>query len=157
MKIQWQWKLLSEFKPLELYQVWQQREKIFTIEQNEVYLDADGYDIDAWHLQGLGDAGQLIAYARVLLPEHNHGVLSFGRVCVDAQYRRRGIADRLVTQLFSKIKESQYCNFPLHISAQQYLVNFYKKHGFECHGDVYYDGNIPHIGMDTFLSCHGRK
>jgi ElaA protein len=33
------------------------------------------------------------------------------------------------------------------ISAQQYLINFYEKHGFEVEGDIYDEDGIPHVQM----------
>ena len=33
------------------------------------------------------------------------------------------------------------------ISAQQYLIKFYEKHGFEVEGDIYDEDGIPHVQM----------
>ena len=146
--IKWQWKLLQEMTPLEIYLVLQHRESIFVVEQNDVYLDADGIDIDAWHLMGLNENNTLIAYARVILPDSNNEVLRFGRLAIAKEYRGLGYSGAAIEQIFSRIRKSKCNNYNIEISAQSHLKNMYEKFGFVAVGDIFYMGSsIPHIKM----------
>ena len=145
--IQWKWKLLQEMSPLEVYEVIQHREKIFVVEQNDVYLDADGIDLDAWHLMGINEDNVLISYARVILPDATNNVIKFGRLAVTKEYRGLGYSGLAIEQIFDRIYHSKYNNCIIEILAQSHLKNMYEKFGFETVGEVFNMGSIPHIKM----------
>lgn len=147
MKITFEWKLFDEFKPAELYAVLQLRGKIFAVEQNEAFLDADGADINAWHLLGWSNEGNLIAYSRVILPKNKNEDIKFGRVAVDLKHRKKGIATQLVNKIFLRIEQSSYNNSQIQISAQLYLKDFYTTFGFRSSEEIHYAGKLPHITM----------
>ena len=50
----------------DLYDIMALRQKVFIIEQNCPYLDADGKDLSAMHLMGRDNDGELVAYTRLL-------------------------------------------------------------------------------------------
>ena len=145
--IQWKWKLLQEMSPLEVYEIIQHREKIFVVEQNDVYLDADGIDLDAWHLMGINEDNVLIAYARVILPDDTNNVIKFGRLAVAKECRGLGYSRLAIEEIFSRILDSKYNNYNIEISAQSHLTKMYEKFGFESVGEVFNMGSIPHIKM----------
>ena len=61
----------DQLSPLELYGILQLRSRVFVVEQNCVYGDVDGLDVDAWHLLAYGEGEKrptLAGYLRVLLP-----------------------------------------------------------------------------------------
>ncbi|MBB2488283.1 GNAT family N-acetyltransferase, partial [Mitsuaria sp. WAJ17] len=57
---------MDELDARTLYAVLRLRAEVFVVEQRCVYLDPDGQDLQAWHLLGLTEDGQLQAYARLL-------------------------------------------------------------------------------------------
>jgi ElaA protein len=137
-------KQFSELLVTELYQILQLRSEIFVVEQNCVYLDADGKDDKAIHLLGYTD-GKLVAYARIFKPGDYFENASIGRVVVDKKYRMHGYGQVLVS------KAIQVCNElygkPITISAQQYLERFYTSLGFKTVSEMYLEDDIPHIEM----------
>ncbi|MEM6965186.1 MAG: GNAT family N-acetyltransferase [Bacteroidota bacterium] len=131
----------------EFYACMALRQEVFVVEQDCPYLDADGKDQAAWHLTGFDGDGKLIAYSR-LLPA---GVAykkyaSIGRVVTSPAIRGQGMGIALMNT------SKDWCNKlfpnqPVKISAQTYLLKFYKNLGFEPVGKEYLEDNIPHIGM----------
>ena len=131
----------------ELYDLMVLRQKVFVVEQNCPYLDADGKDRAAWHLTGRDEKGQLIAYAR-LLPK---GVAykeypSLGRVVTAPGVRGRGVGRQLMEQTLQWM-EKLFPNEDVKISAQCYLEKFYKNLGFQITGKQYLEDGIPHFPM----------
>lgn len=155
MNIFWAFKPFSELNLTELYQILALRQKVFMLEQQDIYLDADGKDLNAIHVVGYSDNGnadkRIIAYARIIFPESNQNqqnIVSFGRVIVDKAHRGNGLAKILIQQILDYLKkDGVYSVCPIKISAQAYLIDFYKNFGFETLGEIYLDGTIPHIDM----------
>jgi ElaA protein len=147
MHLHWIWKTFNELSPHELYAMWHLRETVFIVEQNEVYLDADGQDIHSWHLLGYSPSNELIAYARVILPHQENDSIHFGRVIVKHEYRGKGLARQMVKTILDKIAQSAYKHHSIEISAQAHLEKFYSDFGFRPFGNMYYEGKIPHIAM----------
>ena len=142
--LEWQLKEFSELSLNELYAILQLRQQVFVVEQQAIYLDADGADLSALHLM-LWEHGALIAYARILSPEAES--VHFGRVCVRSSARHAALGTKLVQQVLAEIK-ARYGAAHIVISAQQYLREFYQKLGFVAlsAGYVTEDG-IPHLDM----------
>lgn len=152
MTISWTYQSFSELKNTELYEILALRQKIFIVEQQDIYLDADSKDLNAIHLMGYDDDAdkKIIAYARIIFPdaENNHqNTASFGRVIVDKSYRGIGLAKILIQYILDYLQNSDYSKYPVKISAQIYLIDFYKSFGFKTLGETYLDGTIEHIDM----------
>lgn len=149
MKITWVWKKFYDLTPAELYAILQHRGKIFAVEQNEAYLDADGKDIHAMHLMGWLEKGEnnFVAYSRIFLPNEINEPIKFGRVSVSKEYRNLGIAADLVQQIFLFIENSKFKSHEFLISAQQHLLAYYEDFCFQGFGDIHYEGRIPHKMM----------
>lgn len=131
----------------ELYDIMALRQLIFAVEQNCPYLDADGKDLDGWHLMGRNREGDLVAYTR-LLPQ---GVAyadyaSIGRVVNSDKVRGQGVGKLLMEESIAKMAEL-FPNQPVKISAQTYLLKFYTSLGFVSTGEAYLEDNIPHTVM----------
>jgi len=137
-------KRFNELSVSELYFVLKLRSEIFVVEQNCVYLDADGKDNSALHLLGYID-DKLIAYARIFEPGIYFDNASIGRVVVDVNYRRGGNGFTLVKKAIEVSKSLS--NTPITISAQQYLEKFYQALGFVTVSEMYLEDDIPHIEM----------
>ena len=148
-EMQWEWKKLNQMSTENLYQLLQLRSAVFVVEQRCAYQDLDGKDSAALHLLGWVEnekSTQLAAAARVLFP-NDFGTLSFGRVVVAPSYRNLGYGERLVAEILDYLRNSPYHNEQVIISAQHYLVNFYRKFGFQTQGEAYDEDGIIHIKM----------
>lgn len=141
----WKLQLFSELNTSEVYQILALRQQVFIVEQQDIYLDVDGKDLNATHVSGY-DGKNLIAYARILYPTQENYV-SFGRVIVDKAYRGKGLGKVLIEQILTHLQNGDYKNIPLKISAQTYLRGFYENFGFKPIGEIYLDGTIPHVDM----------
>jgi ElaA protein len=140
-------KSFSQLSLDELHRIFILRQKVFVVEQDCAYLDADGLDEKAMHLFFLSDDSKLAAYSRILpaglsYPDH----VAIGRVVVDQEFRRAGLGRDIMTEALSYINEY----FPaqkIKISAQCYLEAFYQSLGFKQQGESYLEDGIPHIAM----------
>lgn len=137
----------DQLTPGELYAIMALRQEVFVVEQNCPYLDADGKDIEAWHLMGRDERGRLLAYTR-LLPEgvSYPGYSSIGRV-VSAPAARGTGAGRLVMQRSIALCRHLFGPLPVKIGAQTYLLRFYESLGFQSTGEHYLEDGIPHTSM----------
>lgn len=143
-KCKWQWAQFLQLTAEEQYKMHQLRQKVFVVEQNCVYLDADGLDLISWHLCGWHE-NSLIAYLRVI-PHEDLGKVKIGRVVTDPSVRGQGMGKELMKQALIKIPET-FGDLAIKMSAQLYLENFYRTFGFQRFGDLYAEDGIPHIEM----------
>ena len=86
-KVNYIWKTFSDLTRDELYEMIHLRQKVFIVEQDCPYLDADFSDQDAFHLLGYDDGG-LISYLRAFPPGIKYEGASLGRIVVDDSKRR---------------------------------------------------------------------
>lgn len=146
MTITWITKSFDQLSNIELYQLLQLRLEVFSVEQNVAYQDADGKDLQAFHLLGYNAENELIAYARVLPAGVAYKELSIGRVVTSPKARGTGAG----RELFKKAMEFvniTFGNVPIRISAQSYLIKFYSSFGFKPYGEEYLEDSLPHTGM----------
>lgn len=131
----------------ELYDIMALRQAVFIVEQNCPYLDADGKDLQSWHLMGFDDDKNLVAYTR-LLPKgvSYENYASIGRVVSSASVRGQGAGKILMQESINQMKII-FPNEPVKISAQSYLLRFYESLGFESTGESYLEDDIPHTSM----------
>lgn len=131
----------------ELYDVMQLRQEVFVVEQHCAYLDADGKDRRAWHLLAYDAESCLAAYARLLPPGVSYvDYPSIGRIVTARRWRRKGAGKQLMRQAIAWC-ERLFGLRPLKISAQTYLIDFYRGFGFEPIGMPYLEDGIPHTAM----------
>ena len=145
MNINWEFKNFSELTLESLYDIMRLRQEVFVLEQNCPYLDADGKDIDSYHLLGYLNS-ELVAYLRIVNPGISFDELSFGRILTSKKIRGNGVGKLLMEE---GIKQSKiiFGNIPNRISAQKYLKKFYNIFGFKETGKEYLEDGIPHIEM----------
>lgn len=145
MNLRWEWKPFNDLTAEEVYTVLCVRQQVFVLEQECLYLDADGKDRNSFHLMGfLGD--ELVAYARIVEPGISYKEVSIGRILSSEKVRGTGAGKELMEQALSRI-ECHYGNVPVRISAQTYLLKFYQKFGFQSTGKEYLEDDIPHTEM----------
>ncbi|HEY1086649.1 MAG TPA: GNAT family N-acetyltransferase [Archangium sp.] len=139
------WLPFSSLSGREVHDVLQLRQRVFVVEQNCPYLDADGADPSCW--QGLGRVdGVLIATARIVPPGLKYMEPAIGRVVTAPEARRSGAGRALMISAIAQTKRL----FPgqdIRIGAQRYLEKFYASLGFEIVGEPYDEDGIPHVEM----------
>lgn len=127
---------------MQLYKILALRQRVFVVEQNCAYLDADGVDPACRHLWAEGDAGAVHAYGRIVPAGIKFAELSIGRVITAPEARGTGLGKELMQRALAASG-----NVPIRIGAQAHLEKFYGELGFVRASDVYDEDGIPHIEM----------
>jgi ElaA protein len=139
-------KKFEELKRKEIHDIYALRAAIFVVEQDCVYQDIDGKDLEAHHVLGTFES-KLIAYARILEKGASYAdYVSIGRIAVLEDYRSKSIGHETVRFCLDRIRDL-YLGEMIKISAQAHLENFYNQHGFKKEGHPYLEDGIPHIAM----------
>jgi ElaA protein len=132
--------LAGDLTTAQLYRLLQLRAEVFVVEQDCVYLDPDGRDLEpATRHLWIEDDGHVIAALRVLAEPG--GASSIGRVVTTSAQRSRGLAAALVKQALVDALR------PVRINAQTYLVDWYGRFGFRIAGEPFLEDGIPHTPM----------
>lgn len=148
-QLEWQWSAFDELSAHDLYTILQVRQMVFVVEQTCPYLDADGYDTQAWHLLGWATENEtkiLAAYARIFAPGIKYAESSIGRVVTHPLVRRKGLGEALMREALRRV-EQLAPGGAVRIGAQMYLEKFYEKAGFRRVSAPYDEDGIPHIEM----------
>jgi ElaA protein len=143
--IRFTWSRIDDLSARELHTIIAHRERVFIVEQNCPYQDADDYDAVSWHLACYSD-GDLAAYLRIVDAGYKYAEPSIGRVLTAKPYRGLGLGKVLMSEAMNRI-HTLYPNQNNRISAQAYLVDFYQGYGFEVCSDEYLEDDIPHVEM----------
>jgi ElaA protein len=143
----WQWTRFAGLSVDDLYDALALRSLIFVVEQDCVYMDADGIDRHAWHLLGRDSRGELLAYCRLVDIGHKYDVPSMGRVVVHPSQRGTGLGHGLVAEALRRA-DATWPGARNYISAQAHLQAFYGSHGYVPMGETYLEDDIPHIAME---------
>lgn len=128
-----------------LYDILALRCRVFIVEQVP-YLDPDGIDASAWHLQGRDGQGRLAAYLRAVDPGVKYAEPSIGRVVTHPDERGRGLGWALMREGLRRCAQT-WPGQGVRISAQAHLRRFYGALGFEPAGEIYLEDGIPHLEM----------
>ncbi|GAA0126618.1 MULTISPECIES: GNAT family N-acetyltransferase [Clostridium] len=138
-------KKFDELKLEELYEILKLRNQVFVVEQNCPYQDCDDKDKKSYHIF-LKDGKEVCSYVRVLHKGVSYDEVSIGRVVVSPKHRKGGLGRKNMLEAIDFIKNILKED-KIRISAQEYLIEFYKSLGFEPVSEVYLEDNIPHIEM----------
>jgi ElaA protein len=130
----------------QLYAILRLRSEIFVVEQNCVFLDADGKDQDCHHLMLFNDDSQLVAYARLVPAGLSYQEISIGRIITSSLVRGKGVG-RILTAAAIKACNQIYGDVPIRIGAQVYAIQFYERFGFKADGEIYDEDGIDHVEM----------
>ena len=150
--IEWHWKKFDELDIYELFEIMKIRQKVFVVEQECAYLDADKYDYKSFHLFGcLKGQTDIIAYSRVIPNGIKYEECSIGRVVIDPKHRSKGYGKLLMHETLNRI-EIEFGNIQIRMSAQEYLEKFYNGFDFIKVNEPYDEDGIPHIEMIHNLS-----
>lgn len=119
---------------------------VFVVEQNCPYPELDGKDKKADFVFGRNASGEMVACARILPAGISYPEVSIGRVANAASVRGTGAGKELMRETMQHI-ESLYGKVPIRISAQEYLLQFYRSFGFKPVSESYLEDDIPHVEM----------
>ena len=139
---------IKEFNNLnieELYQILKVRCEVFIVEQQCPYQDIDEKDKKSYHLM-VKNNNEIIGYLRIIEKNVSYDEISIGRVLVKKEYRKNKVAQNMMKEAILFI-EKELGEETIRISAQKYLINFYKNLGFKETSEEYLEDDIPHIEM----------
>ncbi len=126
--------------PQELEHVREIREKVFIMEQNVPEdVEIDQYEDSSNHIVALLDE-EFIGTARWRKTEDG---IKLERFAVLKEKRGLGIGKKLVEFILEKIKNESF----VYLHAQDHVISFYKKFGFNPVGKHFYEGGISHQKM----------
>lgn len=144
----WKIKTFDELTVPELYKIIKARIDIFVVEQNAPYSDLDDYDQKAMHLWAETKEGELLAYCRLFNSGIKYKEASIGRVISTPIARGKGYGKQLLSYAVETI-HNNFRTTKIRISAQDYLIPFYKNYGFIETETKYLEDGIPHTEMYT--------
>ena len=143
--MKWSCKAFKDLSLDEFHDIIQLREIVFVVEQDCPYLDVDGKDKDALHVFGKYE-GNIVATTRILKPGISYDEVAIGRVVTSPTVRGMGMGKQLMEESM-KFVQLHFGKVPVRISAQTYLLKYYKSFGFIETGQEYLEDNIPHFEM----------
>jgi ElaA protein len=131
---------LAEVDPVILYGILRLRSAVFVVEQDCVFLDPDGRDLEPGcrQLWLAGPDGEVVATARILDDGDRRTI---GRIVTDRAHRSAGLAARLLDHALATSAP------PWHLEAQARLAAWYERFGFEVAGAEYVEDGIAHVPM----------
>ena len=151
-QLEWRWKPFDALTTAEVYDMLAARSAVFVVEQNCVYGDIDGLDVDAWHLFAYAQGKTrpaLAGYLRVLLPGYPDDTekdVRIGRVLTTANYRGLKLGNAMLERTLEHILK-QWPDQPISLHAQAHLERFYGAFGFVPSSGVHDEDGIPHVWM----------
>jgi len=153
MELSFTWSRMDALTSLDMYEIMHARAAVFVVEQNCPYQDADGVDLQSWHLR-VRSGDELAAYARVVEPGVKYVQPSIGRVLTLQKFRSLKIGRALVAEAI-RFSEATFPGQDIKIGAQAYLQRFYESLGFRAVSDLYDEDGIPHLEMIRAASVPG--
>jgi ElaA protein len=143
--IHWRLAPFAELTAREVHDLLQLRAEVFVVEQDCVFQDVDGADVDSWHLLGT-DGDTLAAYCRLIPAGVKFAEPSIGRVVTSTKLRGTGRGRELMAEAL-RIADTLWPGKPIRIGAQQQLERFYEDFGFTRASAPYDEDGIMHIEM----------
>lgn len=141
MDLVWHDRAFSQLTVAELYAIVGLRERVFVVEQECLYVDADGVDVHARHVWATA-GGEIAAYCRLVPAGVKYDETSIGRVIVAPAHRGSGLGKHLMQRALAAAGP-----VAIRIGAQAYLEAFYRGLGFEPASSPYVEVGIPHVEM----------
>jgi ElaA protein len=139
--LSWHDKPFAELTVDELYAITALRERVFVVEQNCVYLDADGVDPKCRHVW-CDEAGAIRAYCRLVPAGVKFAEQAIGRVITAPEARGTGLGKELMKRAIAACAAG-----PIRLGAQAHLERFYNELGFVRASEPYDEDGIPHVEM----------
>jgi predicted GNAT family N-acyltransferase len=126
------------------------RERVFVGEQGvPVEEELDGRDDEALHLVALEPDGErVIGTLRLLFDGET---VKVGRVAVEPEWRRQGIAARMLEAALAEARRRGARRARL--ASQLEVVALYEQAGFAVESGVFEEAGIPHVWMGRELGA----
>jgi len=125
------------------------REQVFCGEQGvTVAADRDGLDDEAIHLVAVDGGGSMLGTCRLLIAGASGA--RFGRLCVIAAARGRGVGGALLAEAEREARASGAHRIGMH--AQTNALGLYQRAGFTTYGEPFDEEGIEHVGMEKMLA-----
>ena len=124
----------------DLERVFAIRRQVFCLEQNVPEdIEMDEFDEDATHILAYINDNP-VGTARWRFTEDG---AKMERFAVLNEFRVKGVGEALVNYTLGKLKDYD-C---IYLNAQESVIKFYEKFGFDVVGDRFYEADIPHKMM----------
>lgn len=125
------------------------RERVFCVEQGVPRSEElDGLDDSALHLVALEpDGEEVVGTLRLLLAGDRAKI---GRVAVEREWRRRGVASRMLEMALARAREAG-CD-EARLAAQLDATALYAAAGFTVESDPFEEAGIAHVWMGLRLT-----
>ena len=132
---------IDELDPRTLYRILALRSAVFVVEQDCVYLDPDGRDLEPGARQLWAEQdGELIATLRLLREDGD--IARIGRVVTLPAARSSGVAAALMRRALELAGPVDVV-----LDAQRHLADWYGRLGFVRDGADFVEDGIPHVPM----------
>jgi predicted GNAT family N-acyltransferase len=116
------------------------RFEVFVAEQQvPADIELDSFDPLSVHIVAFDQAGKAVGTGRLLPDGH------IGRMAVAKSARRAGVGSAMLRALMVEARRRGHAQAVL--SAQTHARDFYRRHGYQVHGEEYDDAGIPHVEM----------
>ena len=124
----------------ELYAIVKARERVFHLEQKVTEEDFDDVDKNAYHIY-LMHEHELLGYIRLYGENEEYHL---GRFLTLVRHKGYGkiVFGNAIRYAFDKLGAKKII-----IHAQSYLIEFYKKYGFQIEGEPFNEAGIEHVKM----------
>jgi ElaA protein len=118
------------------------RAEVFVVEQESLYLDVDGRDLDSGtvHYWLADDDGRILAYLRLLTEPD--GEQRIGRVVTAKDARGSGLGYQVMAAAVEDLNGAASV-----LDAQTYAQGFYERFGYVAEGEEYIEDGIAHVTM----------
>jgi len=137
----------AELTTRELHDILALRNQVFVVEQDCVYNDIDGRDVESSTIHlWFEHEGTIAAYVRQL--DDGNGVLRIGRVVTNPDHRGQGLSGQLIDHVIAQHRGS------IVLDAQSYLFDWYTRLGFSRSGEDFIEDGIAHVPMRMDLESH---
>ena len=136
----------NQLNKISLYEMLKLRSEVFILEQNCIYLDLDGFDLNSVHVLAYSGSN-IVGSSRIIKKGYNYkNYSSIGRLVLKKEYRGLGNGANLMKYSIDTCM-SIYPSDIIKISAQCYLKKFYENLGFIKKGGNYLEDGIEHCSM----------
>ena len=125
---------------LDLEQVFAIRRQVFCIEQNvSEEIEMDKFDEIATHILAYID-DKPVGTARWRFTKEG---AKMERFAVLKEARGKGVGEAIVNYTLNQLKDNDF----IYLNAQESVIKFYEKFGFEAVGNRFFEADIPHKKM----------
>jgi predicted GNAT family N-acyltransferase len=125
------------------------RERVFCGEQGVmVAADRDGLDGEAVHVVAVDEGGTVVGTCRLLIEPGASA--RFGRLCVAAAARGRGVGGALLDEAEREARVGGARRIGMH--AQTSALGLYRRAGYAPYGEPFDEEGIEHVGMEKMLA-----